>query len=136
MAQKACRTHPISAGMEPGVVGAAIYRAISRTSTQNAVTRTRRRTRDTKIVDELNKEKREEGNKKTKPMPIIITGFLGLAALVVLLSRKYDAEATKWAIGILGVVAGFWARGSVVLIVYGTGMLGRGRSDCCSIDPL
>jgi hypothetical protein len=112
MAQKACRTHPISAGMEPGVVGAAIYRAISRTSTQNAVTRTRRRTRDTKIVDELNKEKREEGNKKTKPMPIIITGFLGLAALVVLLSRKYDAEATKWAIGILGVVAGFWLGGA------------------------
>jgi len=29
--------------MEPGIVGAAIYGAISRTSAQNAVTRTRRR---------------------------------------------------------------------------------------------
>jgi hypothetical protein len=28
------------------------------------------------------------------------------------------------------------ARGSVVLIVYETAMLGRGRSDRCSIDPL
>jgi TolA-binding protein len=64
------------------------------------------------LVDELNKEKREESNKKTKPMPIIITGFLGLAALVVLMSRKYDAETTKWAIGILGVVAGFWLGGA------------------------
>jgi hypothetical protein len=64
------------------------------------------------LVDELNKEKREEANKKTKPMPVIITGFLGLAALVILMSRKYDAEATKWAIGILGVVAGFWLGGA------------------------
>jgi hypothetical protein len=64
------------------------------------------------LVDELNKEKREEANKKSKPMPIIITSLLGLAALFVLLSKKYDAEATKWAVGTLGIVAGFWLGGA------------------------
>jgi hypothetical protein len=63
------------------------------------------------IADELNREKREEANKKNKPMPIGVTILLGLAALWILLSQKFPPSSTKWAIGILGVIAGFWLGG-------------------------
>lgn len=60
------------------------------------------------LVDELNKEKREEANKKTKPMPIIVSAVLGLAALFMLLSKKYSDEHNKWAVATLTGIFAFW----------------------------
>jgi hypothetical protein len=62
-------------------------------------------------IRDLLKDKREEQNKKYKPMPIIITALFGLASLYILLSKKYPDETTKWALGTLGVIAGFWLGG-------------------------
>jgi hypothetical protein len=63
-------------------------------------------------IDKLVNSQKEDANKKYQAMPIIISSFLGLAALFIILSKKYDAETMKWATGTLGVIVGFWLGGS------------------------
>jgi Tfp pilus assembly protein PilV len=43
-------------------------------------------------------------------MPIVVTGVIGLAALYIILSKKFEAESLKWAYGILGTIVGFWLK--------------------------
>jgi hypothetical protein len=47
-------------------------------------------------------------------MPIIVTAVFGLAALWVILSTRYktDEETRKWAFGVLGLIVGYWLKGS------------------------
>jgi Tfp pilus assembly protein PilV len=43
-------------------------------------------------------------------MPIVITAVVGLAALYIILSKKFEADSLKWAYGILGTIVGFWLK--------------------------
>lgn len=43
-------------------------------------------------------------------MPIVVTGVIGLAALYIILSKKFEAESLKWAYGMIGTVVGFWLK--------------------------
>jgi hypothetical protein len=43
-------------------------------------------------------------------MPIVVTGVIGLAALYIILSKKFEAESLKWAYGIIGTIVGFWLK--------------------------
>jgi hypothetical protein len=43
-------------------------------------------------------------------MPIVITAVIGLAALYIILSKKFETESLKWAYGILGTIVGFWLK--------------------------
>jgi hypothetical protein len=39
---------------------------------------------------------------------MVITSIFGIAALFVVLSRRYDTETKKWAFSILTLIAGVW----------------------------
>jgi hypothetical protein len=39
---------------------------------------------------------------------LIFSGVLGLAALFVVLSRRYDDETKKWAFSVLSLISGVW----------------------------
>jgi Tfp pilus assembly protein PilV len=43
-------------------------------------------------------------------MPLVVTAIVGLAALYIILSKKFDADSLKWAYGILGTIVGFWLK--------------------------
>jgi len=43
-------------------------------------------------------------------MPIVVTAVIGLAALYIILSKKFEAESLKWAYGIIGTIVGFWLK--------------------------
>ena len=60
------------------------------------------------MIDELNREKRQEANKKSKPMPIIVSAVIGLAALFVLLSKLYTEDQNKFAVGTLSCILAYW----------------------------
>jgi hypothetical protein len=59
-------------------------------------------------VDELNRQKRVEEEKKTKPMPIILTAILGVFSLFVILSKKFEPEVLHLAIATITAILGFW----------------------------
>lgn len=59
-------------------------------------------------VDEFNRQKRVEEEKKTKPMPIILTAILGIFSLFVILSKKFEAEVLHLAIAMLTGIFGYW----------------------------
>jgi hypothetical protein len=44
----------------------------------------------------------------TDLMPIVITATLLIAALWVILSRKYAPTEKHWAYGVIGTIVGFW----------------------------
>jgi hypothetical protein len=57
-------------------------------------------------------QQKELENKKYKALPISVSAFFGLASLYIIVSKKYDAEATKWACGTAGIIVGFWLGGA------------------------
>jgi hypothetical protein len=43
-------------------------------------------------------------------MPIVVTGIIGLAALYIILSKKFESDSLKWAYGVIGTIVGFWLK--------------------------
>jgi hypothetical protein len=52
----------------------------------------------------------QEPPASSKPLVVklVVTAVLGLAALWVVLSGKYDEETRKWAFSVLSLIAGVW----------------------------
>ena len=49
-----------------------------------------------------------QGSGPRVPMQVILSFIVLIAALYVVLSRKYDESAQKWAYGAIGMILGFW----------------------------
>ena len=60
-----------------------------------------------KFNEYLLEQQKETENKKMKPAPIIISALFGLCSLYIIVSKKYNDEATKWACGTAGIIMGF-----------------------------
>jgi hypothetical protein len=43
-------------------------------------------------------------------MQVVVSALLLLAALFVILSKKYDAVAKHWAYATVGLITGFWLK--------------------------
>jgi hypothetical protein len=54
----------------------------------------------------------KEGAKKYETyMPMVVSAFLGIVAVVLLFSKRDDAEAAKWVYGTFGAILGYWLKG-------------------------
>jgi hypothetical protein len=67
-----------------------------------------------KQLDRLNVQLREQleadqdFEKQTYWIKVIFSGIFCVAGLFVLLSKKYDDDTKKWAVGVLTLIAGVW----------------------------